>query len=47
MNHEEIIVKIVRNFANNTGKTSHPEVFLVKGVLKYAANLQENALADV
>ena len=47
MNHEEIIVKIVRNFANNTSKTSHPEVFLVKGVLKYAANLQENTLADL
>ena len=28
-------------------RSSHPEVFLRKGFLKYAANLQENTHAEV
>ena len=28
-------------------RSSHPEVFLEKGVLKYAANLQENTHAEM
>ena len=32
---------------HRTGRSSHPEVFLGKGVLKYAPNLQRNTHAEV
>ena len=37
----------VQDNLTNNFRRSHPEVFLRKGVLKYATNLQENTHAEV
>ena len=40
-------MEIVSKFAVKMFKSSPPEVFLGKGVLKYTANLQEDTHAEV
>ena len=40
LNHSIFIV-------SKTFRSSLPQVFLIKGVLKYAANLQKNSHAEV